>query len=411
MPETTLAARIVPARTTWEAEREAFASPQSRMYRTVVVVDVIESTAMKEQQPEVTWLNSLGWMYDTVTAIMTEAVPDVAVKYLGDGIMLAVGTDYTTDAVNAAIRVQEAIAEAGRGSGGARGVIDFTCSLGISTGAVVGFTTPSGSPDYVGAVVDKAFRLCSAANAKAIFVDTATVGAANMMRIRSVFGAAIRRTSDQYQGQVQKTPLKGFDQPVFYHEILWDQQLYGVKSETVTDNTDRLRTAPPTGPARSQKPPADLPIPKPARTERHRGAVTNWRPEQGFGFVRDPLTGEDFFFTRKHLVYPDDAEKLAPGKEVAFVAIGTADSGRRRQAGALLVAGEPADGPLVALPADRPYGWIKVEDEPGHSHLVFVPIRELTGRKVGDILGFTVNANDKGAFAQQVELVEDDKAA
>jgi len=40
-----------------------------------------------------------------------------------------------------------------------------------------------------------------------------------------------------------------------------------------------------------------------------------------------------------------------------------------------------------------------------------VPIRGLTGRKVGDILGFTVSVNDKGALAQQVELVEDDKAA
>ncbi len=139
--------------------------------------------------------------------------------------------------------------------------------------------------------------------------------------------------------------------------------------------------------------------------------MTSWWPEQGFGFARDPLTGEDFHFTRKLLVYPDDAEKLAPGKEVAFVAVGTADGRRRRQAGALLVVGEPADGPLVALPADRPYGWIRVEDEPGHSHLVFVPIRELTGRKVGDVLGFTVSVNDKGALAQQVELVEDDKAA
>ncbi len=73
--------------------------------------------------------------------------------------------------------------------------------------------------------------------------------------------------------------------------------------------------------------------------------------------------------------------------------------------------GEPADGPLVALPADQSHGWIRVEDELGHRHLVFVPIRGLTGRKVGDILGFTVSVNDTGALAQQVELVEDDKAA
>ncbi|MBF9128001.1 hypothetical protein I0C86_03180 [Plantactinospora sp. S1510] len=43
-------------------------------------------------------------------------------------------------------------------------------------------------------------------------------------------------------------------------------------------------------------------------------------------------------------------------------------------------------------------------------HLVYVPVSELAGYRVGDILGFTVQANDKGAFAQQVEQVEDEAA-
>jgi hypothetical protein len=73
--------------------------------------------------------------------------------------------------------------------------------------------------------------------------------------------------------------------------------------------------------------------------------------------------------------------------------------------------GEPADGPLVSLPADKPNGWIRVEDELGHRHLVYVPLRELDGRKVGDILGFTVNANEKGAYAEHVEPINDDQAA
>jgi class 3 adenylate cyclase/cold shock CspA family protein len=391
------------------------------MDRTVVVVDVINSTAMKEQQAEVTWLNSLGWMYDTVTAIATKAVPDVAVKYLGDGIMLVVGTDHTTEAVNLAIQVQEAITEAGKSNGGGKGVIDFTCSVGISTGTVRGFTTPSGSPDHVGAVVDRAFRLCSTANAKAIFADTATLGAANMMKIRSVFGAAVNRISDQYQGEVEKAPLKGFHEPVAYHEILWGQQLYGVKSASVTASTDRLRAAnadrPRAAPAVSATPrhhtPMNRTAGKPAgKTERHRGVVSHWDPDKGFGFIHDSQSGEDFHFNPKLLAYPDDAEKLTPNKEVAFIAIDAQNINKRRQAAAILLVGEPADGLLFTPPADtRPYGWIRVEDELGHRHPVYAPLKELTGRKAGDILDFTVRANEKGSYAEGVELVEDDGQA
>jgi class 3 adenylate cyclase/cold shock CspA family protein len=374
------------------------------MDKTIVVIDVIDSTAMKEKEAQVTWLPSLGWMYDTVTEIATGAVPDVVVKYLGDGIMLVVGTDHTTEAVNLAIKVQEAITEAAKSHDGAKGMIDFTCSVGISTGAVVGFTTPSGSPDFVGSTVDKAFRLCSAANAKAIFVDTATLGAANMMRIRSVFGAVVNRTSDQYQGEVQKAPLKGFREPVAYHEILWDQQLYGVKSASVTASTERLRPVPAVNPAPARKAPAE----RAGKSDRRHGAVKFWNAERGYGFIRDPRTGEEFHFNLKLLAYPDDAEKLAPHKEVAFIALEPNGSDKHPQAAAVLLVGEPAEGPLVVLPEGRPYGWIRVEDELRNSHLIYVPIRDLAGRKVGDVLEFIVNASERGAFAEQVELAGDD---
>lgn len=385
--------------------REAFASTESRMYRTIVVVDVNDSTAMKEQQREVTWLNSLGWLYDIVTGIATDEVPDVVVKYLGDGIMLVFDTDHTTAAVNVAIRIQETIAKAA-----ANGMIGFTCSVGISTGEVVGFTTPSGNLDFVGRDVDKAFRLCSAANAKAIFVDTATLGAANTTRFESEFGKAVRRSSDQYTGDAQKVPLKGFEQPVAYHEILWDELPHGVKPSSVTNATDRLRAVQGTGPTSTRDGSGDRPAEnnRNERQERHHGAVTNWNPDKGYGFIRDPRTGEDFHFTLKLLAYSDDADKLAPHKEVAFVALEAKGDGKRRQAAGVLVVGEPADGPLVALPAGKPHGWVRVEDELGNRHLVYVPIRELVGRKVGDILSFTVNANERGAFAERVELVEDD---
>ncbi len=154
--------------------REAFADADSRVGRTVVFIDQVGSTQMKEQQPEAGWLPALGWLYDTVTMIATAAVESVEVKYLGDGIMLVFDSDNATEAVNAAVRVQEAINDAAGGASGTKGTIDFTCSVGISTGSVVTFVTPTGSRDYLGTVVDKARRLCDAASPKAIFADRAT---------------------------------------------------------------------------------------------------------------------------------------------------------------------------------------------------------------------------------------------
>ena len=57
--------------------RDTLGDPDSRLTRTVLFVDMTGSTAMKERRPEPDWLDHLGWLYDTVTAIAVDAVPDV----------------------------------------------------------------------------------------------------------------------------------------------------------------------------------------------------------------------------------------------------------------------------------------------------------------------------------------------
>ena len=389
--------------------RDAFASPDSRTERTILVIDMNGSTKMKEAQPQAAWLPTTGWYYDTVTHIALEAADNVVIKYLGDGIMLVFDVDQATDAVRTAIRLQETIKEA-RGPGGT-GIVEITCSIGISTGEVISFTTPGGGQDFVGADVDKAFRLCSAANANAIFIDRPTLGAANTSRFKSGVAKVMGWTSEECLGDTQRTTLKGFASPVEYHELKWDYQLYGVASAEVTANTDRLSAVP-----ASQTPSATAP---PQRTvvtagfERHCGEVTCWRPDKGkgYGFVRDTATGESFWFSPQRLVYEDSAEKLAVGDTLAFVALGAAEGKKSREAGAILVVGEQVDGPLVSQPAGKTYGWVRVEDDQGHRQLVYVPERELSGCKVGDILGFIVGASDRGAFAKCVEPVFEDEAA
>jgi class 3 adenylate cyclase/cold shock CspA family protein len=391
--------------------RDTFADPASRQYRTVVAIDMVNSTAMKEQQPEASWLTSLGWMYDKVTEIGTQAASDVIIKYNGDGIMLVFDTSRTTEAVNAAVRIQEAISKASTGNDGRKGAVDFTCSAGITAGEVVVFATPGGNLDVVGTVVDKAFRLCAAANSRAIFVDRPAVGAANMILIQSSLGNALnpRRTPEQYQGDLQRAVLDGFNQPVEYYEILWDQQLYGMRSKTMTDSTDRFRTVPLISAAPAER--GLAPKPPSTKSERHRGTITVWRPDREFGFVRDEVTDEDFHFSPRALIYPDDTDKLAPGKEVVFVATGTGEGGRHRSAAGLLLVGEPAEGRLAILPQGRPYGWIRVDGDNGDRHLIYAAIEDLTGYQPGDALSFTVGGTDRGGCAREIERIEEQKAA
>jgi class 3 adenylate cyclase/cold shock CspA family protein len=385
--------------------RDTFATPESRFQKTVAVVDMVNSTGMKEQQPQASWLSSLGWLYDMTTTTATRAVPEVVIKYAGDGIMMVCGTDHATELLNAVIQIQEEVDTAGASKDGGKGVIDFTVSAGVSTGEVIAFTTPAGNPDFVGSVVDKAFRLSAAANANAIFIDTQTLGAANVMRIVSRFGKAIRRQPEEYIGEVQRAVLKGFGQPVAYHELMWGRQLYGVTSTTVTVSTERLRTVPDNPPQAAPARPGH-----PGRAERHRGEVTFWNADQEYGFVREPLTGEEFYLSSRLMVYRDDIGKLTKGRQVAFVAVGVAEGKRLRQAGATLLVDEPAEGPLVSLPPNKSYGWIRIEDVPGNRHLVYVPASELNGYTLGDSLSFTVRASDKGAIAGELEKIEDEAA-
>lgn len=389
--------------------REAFADVDSREARTVVFIDRVGSTAMKEQQPESSWLPALGFMYDTVTAIVMRICSDTEIKYLGDGIMISLESDRATEAVNIAIGVQEAINDANQGRMGSKGAVDFNCSAGISTGSVVAFLTPTGSRDYVGTVVDKAQRLCDAASPKAVFVDRATAAAANIMRIASRVGIALGRTPEQYQGDLQRAPLKGFDQPVEYYEIFWDQQLHGLKSEGVTMSADRIQ------PAAAAR--ANLQIvghgPKGGSTleERHAGEVTCWKPESNFGFVRDTRTGEDFYFRAAHMVYPEDAaESLKVGARVVFVASGRPESNRKRWAVGLLVVGDYAEGTLK-LPDGKAHGWLRVQDELGNAHHVFTPRSAVSKFAAGTLLSFRVAANEKGGFAEEIEVPEGEAAA
>jgi class 3 adenylate cyclase len=385
--------------------REAFAAEESRLEVTCLVIDQAGSAGAKEKQPEAAWLSSLGWLFDTVIQIATSIVPNVTIKGIGDGLMLTYSSDEATQAIVTAILIQEAINDANGGPNGTKGKVDFKCYAAIATGKAVSFETPGGGHDFVGSVIDRAHRLCGAANKQAIFIDGDTAAAANMGRISSRVGTALHYAAKDYQGELQRVPVKGFGQPVEYYEILWSQQRYGLLSDTMTDTTDRI----------AQLRPAETSVPavsssQSQRAERHQGEIKCWFPDKKFGFIEDPKTGEEFHFTRNAVVYPEDLEDDISDAQVAFVALDAPAVGKKRRAAGILVVGEDAEGVLVSLPAGRSYGWIRLQDPFGNVHLVYAPMPANASYRLGEALGFRVAINDRGVYAADIARVDQEAA-
>ncbi len=202
---------------------EAFAVPESRVYRVVMFVDMTGSTAMKEQEPEAHWLTTLGHFFGLVGR---QVGPERITKYLGDGVLAVYEDGDAAEAINAAIRIQEELAKDNQDR-----IVDCFCSIGIAAGEVIRYQDPRGQDHYIGIVVDRAARLCSHASPKSILVDKATVDTAAMNRVKAVMGEwPPRRTVDDYLGEPQTASLKGFQALVKYYEIWWDRTRYGVAS-------------------------------------------------------------------------------------------------------------------------------------------------------------------------------------
>jgi class 3 adenylate cyclase len=388
--------------------RETFNALESRKEVTTLVIDMAGSTEIKLKQSEAAWLNQLGWLYEHATDIVRREIPGVVIKYIGDGLMAVCSSDHATEAMTAAILVQEDIKDANRGADGAKGIIDFNIYAAITTGKAVEFLTPDGTRDYVGAPVDKAHRLCGAANEKAILIDRATAAAANMGRANSHVGRVMDRTTDEYQGDLNRVMLKSFGQPVEFYEFQWDRQRYSVNGETVTANTDRVQ---PTAEVTRIPMSPQVPTQRTGREERHAGRMKCWFGDRGFGFVVDELTGEEFHVSSRSLIYSEDLSDLARDTRIAFTAQDAPAPGRNRRAAGALIVGNDAEGVLVSLPAGRPYGWIKVEGAPGNSHLVYMALKDNPGSfGVGDLLTFDVAATGRGACAQAATRADNEAA-
>lgn len=213
----------------------AFKSPDARVKRVFLFVDMADSTGMKTRQAEVAWIPILGAFYDVVSEQMKSEENARIVKYLGDGMMIAFEDRKrgATQAVNAAIRMQESLRRLRR----AKRLL-AACSIGIAGGDAIKFDV-NNQEDYVGAVVDRAARLCSKAAPDAIFIDQNTADWAAWPEVESPKGKVDEREPGDYRGDVGTIELEGFLAPVKYYEVLWSDNLYSVKKVEISKGVNQ----------------------------------------------------------------------------------------------------------------------------------------------------------------------------
>lgn len=359
---------------------EVFKEP--RVTKSIVAVDLTNSTAMKEQQPEVAWLSTYAWFFELLGRTISNR-RGMIVKYLGDGAMAVFDEEYPADAINWAIDVQEQIVDAQESKRAF-----FDCSIAITYGKVVEFDTPNGGKDYIGTVVDKAFRLCSVANAKGVFVDTDTIIAAPMNRIQSRVGtnSMPRRTATEYQGAMQSAKVKGFSQPVEYHEILWASSPYGVRKEFVTNLSAKVEPPHTIAPQRTT-------TYKPALGWSTRGRVVNF--SEKFGFVRT-AEGEDLWFNRDYLFLRNLSIKM--GDEVWFNPVEPFKGRSDRRAMEVIPLGTELEGKIQKLVLAKGFAFVScLSEQLEHKQIfLFLGKADAADFQVGTSVRFTVGENDRG---------------
>lgn len=360
---------------------DTFRTPEARVQKAIVAIDLTESTKMKEQQPEASWLTTYGWFFDMLTETVFAQKGQI-VKYLGDGLMAVFAEDDATNAVNWAIVVQEQMASAR-----AKNLVNCSCSIGIGFGEVVEFDSPMGGKDYIGSVVDRAFRLCSKANANAIFVDTNTVAAASMTKITSQAGRSVakRRTADEYQGPAESIRLEGFSSPVSYHEVLWENSRFSVKPQVATELSKKPGRI---GIDKKHKGPVvGGPVERPQWSK---GKVT--QVGHKFGFITGP-NDEQFWFNQDYLFsIPAQARH---GDDVWFIPAEPVGEAKNRRATEVLPFRAVISGQLNYVHPEG-YGFATCQAKNGNVYSIFVNLVDSTKWKTGSNVSFDVGENPKG---------------
>jgi class 3 adenylate cyclase len=394
--------------------RDVFRDDQSIVTKATLAVDIAGSAETKRTTSEADWLNTFAWLFDQLEETIG-AFGGVIVKYLGDGVMAVFDKGKAANAINWAIRVQEIVDDARTA-----GRVYCDVSIGIAYGTMREFATPLGARDYIGTTVDRAFRLCSAANARGIFVDTKTVQSAAMDEVESRYGKVHHWEADEYQGTQQEVPAKGFSQPIPYHEIQWHNATYGVRPDHVTEAAkpqpprQSQPVLPPVQPPgstvqRPDRPPVPPPpapgFPDPIRPRAkdwRYGTVTRTGP---YGFIRTP-DGFDYFFRSTSYLHQDKPAALQA--TVAFIPAPPEIDGKQPRALTIVPFETQLAGILeVVNPAG--FGFVSTISDRGEYRQFWIYLggpSNAANWPQGGSIEFTVGLGREGVVALNPRLIE-----
>lgn len=360
---------------------DSVTNPEFDTEGSILVLDISNSTKMKEESEEVSWLGNYAKAFDVIVSEIPES--GHVVKYLGDGLMLYFDEDQQTDAINSAIRVQENIEKLNE-----QNVINCMFSVGLASGRFKKIPINNEKYDYLGQVVDRAFRLCSAAMPKGIFVDMETVGAANITRISSEVGSVLRRTPTDYVGKPEAIPLKGFGKLVDFHEIFWGRDRYGVKTSHSTpmppmtrDSVEEKRVE--EQPVEEQRFAGSRRMTSGSLKGSYKGRFTEWRGNCG------RVQGDDgtLYFMHKGSVL--DGFELTGGEEVFFVVRPTTQ--QLDKADAVIPIGAKLEGKVVNINGGNCFLSVSELEREGHDNVYcWIGDAESDPFEIGDYCEFSL---------------------
>lgn len=367
-----------------------------RPYRVILFADLSGSTEMKTKTAEVNWLATIGKFLDITTEAVTSQGGTV-VKYLGDGTLAAFDSEHAAEAINAAIRIQEMLLAENRKNS----VKECLATVGIATGHVVEYEAPGGGLDYAGSVVDRASRLCDAGAPQAIWVDSATVVSANMLKVSSQMGLASGHGPSDYLTDTEETvQLKGFPELVKYREVIWRQVPVGARNGMLTEATKSQANS-----RNSGTQPAAL-APKPwthhPTMSTMEGVVRHWNTTRGQGFITTDAEGGDHYVDRRYIVGEGD---LTVGRSVRFVPLPPLQEGKNPLAGCTVQEGNRVQGQFqqVFPGPDKKYAFVDVVDARGNRQALFVHLGPEAGtRRPGEPVTVEVCRNNRGIAAQLI---------
>ena len=370
--------------------KQTFGDENARVLGSIMFLDMSNSTELKEKHPETIWLGTLASLFDVVTECIETDQKGKIVKFLGDGVMVFFTLEDVTNAINVAIRIQEALDEGRRNR-----VFDFHCGIGIATGRMVRAETPAGI-DFFGSVVDKAARLCSAGSPSAILVDGDTIDNARMLGISSRVGVALDRSGADYKGEKQLVTLKGFSRFVEYYEIHWARERFGVKSSVSTNAV--LQNTNPVAESSED-------VNRPARREvawRH-GIIDFWNHEKGFGFIN----GSDKNQYYVNINFTLARSGLENGQQVFFVPKAATRQNAKPSASCAITVGQKINGVVKFIHQTKHFGFLLVRDGFEDENELFVFAGDhAEDFTPGDHVSFTVATNKKGEpIAKDIEKV------